>query len=318
VTQWMRDASAAARWAGGASFVCRPHRDFDREVRELLAAAAQAEDHDEDLRGAYHETAHAYVLWTLGMGFDLVELGQHGSGATTRSAGGPAWDVETAVVTLLAGGAAERQFFGRADEFACSEDESAAAELLHGRPGRYAQYAERAATLVRQGADQIAFGAMELLARGVVPAADMIAVFEEHAGRSLDERLLALDAKYRLEPGTCRLFADGALAELRTELRTARRQAEVRSVVALDERVVLGVSADGSILLPTTSYGDGRRPRKETFVITAAQAREWPQAAVDAYLAMDAAADARDWSEFRRQQDRLIEVQRPLKRANAA
>jgi len=313
MVEWMRDASHQVRWAAGASFACRPVRDFDREVRELLAGAASTvEDHDAELRGAYHESAHAYVLWKLGMGFDHVELGQHGAGATTRTAGGPPWTIEAAVVALLAGAAAEAQFFGAADRSACSEDEASVSELLRGRPGRYAQYAARAAELVAEGADQIAFAGMELLARGAVPAADMIKVFEEHARGSLDDRLAALDAKYDLAPGSCRRLTDDVIADLRTD----RRPVEVRSVVPLDERVVLGVTPDGSIVLPTTSY-TATSATKVTFTVPRERAHEWPQPAIDAWIAMERAGEAGDWPEHRRQQARLIEVQRPLKRANA-
>lgn len=278
MTQWMRDASDQVRWAGravGPSFACRPRRDFDREVREMLAAAAaRVDDDDDDLRGAYHESAHAYVLWRTGMGFDQVELGRHGAGTTTRSAGGPMWDVGTAVAALLAGGAAERVFFGAEDRHACVEDEATVAELLHGRPGRYAQYAERAEALVVEGADAIAFGALALLNRGTVPAVDMCAIFTEHAPRPLDERLDELDAKYHLAPGTCRDLAAGALAELHGD-----RPTEARSTIA----VARPVTAD-----------------------------LWPPRARELYQAMHRAGDRGDWATFRELQDELADVQRPL------
>lgn len=250
----------------------------ENEVAVMLAGAMRAGDVEHDrAHAAIHEAAHAVALTVYGLPFDEVSIDDHGGGSTVRSADeGPTWSIEAAVVTLLAGPQAERRAFDEVDEWAVGSDEERVAAILERCPERAAEFRAMADALVVEHEESIRMLAYALEQRGVVPAADALAIIAEHDGQGddLDERLAELDLKYRLAPGTCRDLADGALAELRGD-----RPTEVRSTVAV------------------------ARP---------ATADLWPPRARELYQAMHTAGDLGDWATFRELQDELADIQRPL------
>lgn len=253
--------------------------DMEREVAGILADAARAggpdedlDDVDEGLRSGVHESGHALTLWLLGESIASVSIDRDHGGTVRMGSAELGRDAE--LLVLFAGGAAERAVLGDVDPHGCSDDEERAAELYAGRPGLVGQLRQQAAEIAQQGADAIMWLSVALRARGTLPGAEAVAILAEHYVAGPSERA----------------------AEVRA---AAPAVGTPRGTITLSARGVRII--DGNPVPYTFEYA-----------VAAERAYLWPPAAIEAFNAMNAAGDRDDWEAYRRHQDRLADIQRPL------